>query len=783
MQLFLAADARLSRADAGREAVWELKLAGGNPPAVSLDTSFGLLAKQMRVFAAFQRGERMIHNPADFFTQPRIEQIHPNYAKVSFSPWETWQVEEEFRIPFGNGLAGRVTMTNDGKLFQNHGLILSAQMEPIAAGRAMAVSQAGMTRLLFGKLDTLCIACVLAGEIKPAAWFYPGLQIQVLLQPGESRSYHWALAAAATQEDALRNARSLCQSNWQAELERIEMLHASQSVAIETGNKAWDAALMFSQNCGFQLLRCSSDQAECDTFTENRLPENRPDLTGSAMKENGRGQGPSIFDAYHLSSVIPGADVVLRRVLGSFVEEISRGAAEQQSPGERPARRNIIVPPLLAGMAMLLAGGDDETGWLTALYPCMLQNFLDWFSPQHDVDEDAWPEWPNESMACMQDHPLVSSHQGGGQGFDIQWLESPDLASMLYHEGNCLIEIANRIEAQQTVTTIKEMLTRLKGELASEIVSNRGTIGYRDAVAHTKPKGLLLARGRGNGRIRISKQIMPESRLMFKVKSADGTIRPVRLLLHGRSGKKKVEDYVSHLRFAWHNDIGMATSNRTLDHLGWCKVEGLVPKDSLAIRLPDLSIEDLRQFLPLWAGLLSDKQSIAAFDQLKTKYLSTAGLSEFPSRVGRRDARTTSLLWNTFIMEGILQNGGRRMAAGIMKRLLNTISASLRIHGSFYEKYRTGARSGSGQKGYVTGLAPVGLFLKVIGIERLRGNEIWVKDINPFPLPVVVQYKGMKIVREKDVTTVIFPDGQTVTVRGKDLHHISAPLAEKKGEE
>ncbi len=64
----------------------------------------------------------------------------------------------------------------------------------------------------------------------------------------------------------------------------------------------------------------------------------------------------------------------------------------------------------------------------------------------------------------------------------------------------------------------------------------------------------------------------------------------------------------------------------------------------------------------------------------------------------------------------------------------------------------------------LAGLAPVGLFLKVLGVELMAGGRVRLEGKNPFPWPVTVRYRGLTVRREADETQVTFPDGKTVTV-------------------
>ena len=62
--LTLAADSRLSIPDYLNDHIWELALGGGEPPALSLRTTFGLRAKAMRLFLRFSEGNKSVSDPA-----------------------------------------------------------------------------------------------------------------------------------------------------------------------------------------------------------------------------------------------------------------------------------------------------------------------------------------------------------------------------------------------------------------------------------------------------------------------------------------------------------------------------------------------------------------------------------------------------------------------------------------------------------------------------------------------------------------------------------------------
>ena len=72
LALRLAADARFSPTDYADDQIWELSLAGGEPPALALRTTYGLRACEMRLFPLFGEGDRVVSQPADFVFTPAV---------------------------------------------------------------------------------------------------------------------------------------------------------------------------------------------------------------------------------------------------------------------------------------------------------------------------------------------------------------------------------------------------------------------------------------------------------------------------------------------------------------------------------------------------------------------------------------------------------------------------------------------------------------------------------------------------------------------------------------
>ncbi len=145
--------------------------------------------------------------------------------------------------------------------------------------------------------------------------------------------------------------------------------------------------------------------------------------------------------------------------------------------------------------------------------------------------------------------------------------------------------------------------------------------------------------------------------------------------------------------------------------------------------------------------------------------------SPAPPRARARDAveadalaMSVHLPWNQILAEGALSYGMRQEAARLTTRMMNAVIHCLKQNRAFYERYHALNATGLGERGSLTGYAPVGLFLQTLGVRILSPSRVRLEGTNPFPWPVTTLYRGLRIERGIESTVVVFPNGQTVTV-------------------
>jgi hypothetical protein len=132
--------------------------------------------------------------------------------------------------------------------------------------------------------------------------------------------------------------------------------------------------------------------------------------------------------------------------------------------------------------------------------------------------------------------------------------------------------------------------------------------------------------------------------------------------------------------------------------------------------------------------------------------------------------------------EALVDYGYVEEAAELVGRLMGAIIHSLRVDKSFREAYNADRLEGLGERGHLSGVAPVDLFLYTLGVRLISPHKVWLRPGNPFPWVVVVNWRGLGLECLKDRTIVTFPDGQQIEVVGDEPQEVEQILSKEEGE-
>ncbi len=797
LQLSLSADFRLGGADYLNDHTWELELGSGEPPALSLRTTYGLRARSMRVFPRFGEGRRLVGDPADFPAPPRLKHFYPNFLALDFSPLDDLQVNAEFWVPLSQAVAGRYTLTNRTPAARKIRLDLCAVLVPLE-GQAFFAAQSQMINVITGTTGGLAPLLYMTGGPASASGPYPALTVDLDLAPGATRQITWALAALSASGPSFELARRVAARPWDAERARLEMTNEADMLDVQTGDPDWDAAFAFTQKAALGLFFPASEHLPNPSFVLVRGPDNGYSRKGDGSDYPLAWAGGSPLETYYLASLLPGAPSLARGLLKNFLAAQTKDGGIDLRPGLAGQRGKMLAAPLLASLAWeIYQSTEDETrtakspdfarsqetsdsakeSFLAACFPQLLEFFWSWFSPAHDRDRDGLPEWDHLLQTGWEDNPLFDTWHPWSQGVDLSTVENPGLYSMLAREAGCLILMAEKLGRAVEIETVRRQAGLLEKAVDESWDESSALVRYRDLATHLSLPGRVVAKGRGGKPLKPKVEFEPRVRLLIEIQTKRPAATRPEVRLAEFATKEPVE-VIAPEQFVWRSGGLVATTHNVYERLGRVDAIGLDPKDKVVVKTVDLAAQDQTLFLPLWAGLPDQQRAqtligralldASRFD--KPFGIPACASSTDPSAGSGQRAEanpvclSVHLPWNHLIGEGLLEYGFRAEAARLTTNLMNAIIQNLKGNRAFYQHYHAETGAGLGERNALTGLAPLGLFLQTLGVTILSPTKVRLEGKNPFPWPVTVQYRGLTIRRDMDSTEIIFSNGKSAIV-------------------
>jgi hypothetical protein len=774
MALNLAADFRVCASDYLNDQNWELEIGGGDPPALALCTTYGLRARLMRIFPHFSMGGQPVADPAGFTRPPRLRRFHPNFLLLDLSPFPGIDVVAEYWAPDPHAVAGRFTVTNRTAGSLALLLELCGQLVPLD-GQGLAPASMHSVNILTGRTSGLAPVLFLTGGPQPGPAPYPSLAIDLNLAPGSSRCLTWVQAALAEASDSFELARRTASRSWEAERARIELVNASQTVEIHTGDPDWDAALALSQKAALGLFFGPSQFLPRPSFVQSRQPDQGYSPRGDGRDYSSTWSGQTPLEAAYLASLLPGAPDHAAGLVRNFLAVQAQDGAVDWKPGLAGQRGNWLAAPLLASLAWQAYQNSLDKQFLREVQDGLNAFFRSWFTETHDRDRDGFPEWDHPLQTGLEDNPAFTLWQAGGQGAGISFAESPALSAMLYREALSLAHMAEVLGQSKEAKRLKvraEGLRLLTGQCwdASTVLYH-----YRDLTSHRCPEGKTLGRPRRAGNLTMHHSFKQPERLLVRITIKGDVIPSPEVTLHGLEGESPRSERFTREDFQWGAGLAVATSRNLYTRLELVEVSGLGKRDLVTLQVMDLSGEDISLFLPLWAGIPDlphagalVHQTLVTTGRFGSPFgipAASSGWLDETEPAANSTWQAVHMPWCALIGEGMLTYGFRDEAAQLVTRLMSAVIPNLKEQHAFRQAYHSETGAGMGGRNALQGLAPVGLFLDTLGLRIHSQRRVTLSGKNPFPWPVTVKYRGLTVTRQAEQTLLTFPDGQTLTLK------------------
>ena len=772
--ILLSSDIRFGPTDYSNDQTWELTIDKGEPPALALATTYGLRVKILRIFPRFLEGDVAIIDPAAYSSPIQVKYLYPNLIALTFSPLPGINAEIEYWVPRPQVIAARAKINNGSANQRIIRLEWVAVLNPLPGGQRMMPADIGLIHILDGKTEGISPVLYLTNGARPGNGPFTSLTLDLELSPKDSNVSTWALASLEDRSSSYELARHTADSNWDAEISRIIQVNANL-IDIHTSDPDWDLAFKLSQYRSLSLLLQNKNNEFHPSYVVTRLPDTGYSPRGDGSDYNHLWSGQTPLETYFLISLLlPTYPEFAKGLLLNFLDTQMPNGFVDWKPGLAGQRSQILATPLLASMVWRIYQNTEDKAFLEQTYPKLLAFIQHWFDPVYDRDSDGIPEWNHPFQTGLDEHPTFATWQNWSQGIDISTVESPDLCSFLYQECTILCQIANIIGRAETTPALQAIADHLKIAIEASWDESKGCYHYWDRESHNSSSYTLLGTHQGGGTFTIQRDFEHPERLQLEIQSHDEATRPLQIYIHGNapSGGHRVEKIVGE-DLRWHLGRCRVTSERTYSTLEQIEFQGLNQDDTVIVSTVSHLSRDITTLLPLWAGIPGTDRAKTLIKRTITNPKLFWGHFGLRTCVDRRPNDPDAVVqdkntYNPYIcllVEGLMYYGHVNKAFELISHTVNGVVNSLKRDGSFRRTYNSDTGQGDGERDALSGLAPLGIFLDVLGVRILNSKRVILSGSNPFPWPVTVKYQGLTVLRQKHKTMIIFPDGQNVTIK------------------
>lgn len=769
--LHLAADARLTKTSYVDDQIWSLEVSG-EPASLAVMTSYGLRATAMSVFPAFQWQGQTRVDPREFAVEPVLERGYPNYLKVSCQPFDLLAAELEWWVVESDVLLGRVSLTHLGENPGGHRLRVHAQLQPAQDGEPMGEHIIDGVNLLLGRAADVRPLLFVSGGPRPEQIAYPSLSIMHSPATGEPTRVVWALVSKREPREGFACARDWAGIDWERHIARLERVNSSW-VQVECDDERWGAAFHASQQAGLASVVSGTRSLPHRSFVLRRGIDDGYSATGDGKDHPHRWSGQDVFAGFHLSrQIMRSAPEVVHEILLNYLHvRGSRGEVDAR-PGLAGQRVGNLCPPLLASLAWQLHRQRPDRDFLLRAYDTLKQHTLAWLRPSQDRDHDGVPEWDNVLQSGYPDSPTFVPWATWGQGLDISTAETPDLTAFLLCEFVSLAAMAKELGKSQEVADYEALSARLRQALDRAWDEESSRYLFLDRDTHVAGEGKRLGKRKGNFSLKVGKRFESEVRIVVRVRGPEMKASEGTVTIHGRGPKGQFRtEKLSKEDFRWFTEIGHGTTTHTFASIERVVSKGFAKEFTILVTTADHRRTELSQWLPLVSGSVSRERALRSVrDQLLTEaFWRGGGLPSLAAHDpaydpdGRPETAGVRMWINSLIGQALVELGLRSEAADLVQRLMESCMASLEKKGAFASHYHPDTPMGIGEIGSIEGLAPLHLFLEVLGVRLMQGPVVEIRGINPFPWPVTVRWRGVTVNRPiQGPTGVGFDNGAVV---------------------
>lgn len=781
LSLVLASDVRLSQPDYLNDHIWELSLGWGSPPGLVVETTYGLRANSLKIFPSFVwRGEEVTEIKR-FHRAPEVQLILPNYSRLDFAPFKGILVQSEYWVPGSHCLAGKMKVSASHSGTSQFRLRVHASLIPREPGQVFGEDTQEGVRILSGRTEDLFPVLFVTGGARVEATHAPALAIDRPLHGDQEFVVHWAICSEADTRASFLKARETLRMQWEEQTARIERVNSS-IVEFFTGDDDWDASLHFAQTTALSAFTQHEGWLPHPSIVAARDIDSGCSANGSGRDhwEGWSGQ-KSTHTAFVIQQILPIAPDLAKGLLRNLIHVQDSAGQIDGRPGLAGQRLGSNAVPLLAHSAWRIFSIDRDVEFLQEVYQRLGQFVESWGSQESDYDQDGAAEWKNTLQADFGDWPTFARWHDWGENFDIRFAETAMLVSYLLSENRALSRMANVLDLPQDAEKWSARSDELY-RLLRDWPKSQNRFLPRERDTHATYSGKPIATLSGAGKTSVKANLIGPARLVVRIAAEEQKAKEIEVSLLGRGDKGRfLSERIAGKDFEWYWQIGSYTTREVFHSIESVQISNAPANSRAQVFVPDLQGHDLTQLLPIWALRgVEELDFDLPLGLLKKEgfYWHARGIATVPAGDPLSDLKDHADLvgvrmdWNAMLAEALIELGEGQAAGELIARLLNTASQSLREDHAWRERYHPDRRGGAGRRHSIIGAAPVGLFMKAIGLRLHSPWEIDILGPLLFEREVTIRWRGLEVRRNSKYTEVTFPNGYIVVSPGSQPRRI-----------
>ncbi len=744
ISLTLAADHAFSMDLGSPDIVWQLDLDSSQP--LSLQTCLGLQAQSFRLYPLVGRNKHVYQNLDEYLTSPRIDSLSSNYARVNLSPDPDTQALLEFWAREPSAISGRLTLRNTGTENAELSARVAGLLVPLEGGQGLSITKLDFKTYLRGQSGELTVALVMDGMPKPVISPNQALEISKLLMPDEEFSVLWRCSLAFSPTQSQERALKPFPANWQAEVARLEVADQARTLEIETPLHDWNLVFKSMQDQANLLVRQPEDPLlTLSTFTKR----NTHTPIGKAHELRNLTKAP---DAPSMLQFKQFVRVLLPAQVESAVELV-RGALINL-----PSQSKSAPPfPQLAALVWDVHSYHQQPQFLAECLPMLAEQTLRWFSPRHDRDQDALPEWPTPEHAGLTDLPNFDVWQEDGFPTQISTAESLGLAILLTNELETIQRMARVLGDEALSAQLRPYQERLTAAVA-RFRAEHPDASFIDRDTHRVHLSLKLIELQLPDPTWQSVPLETPARLNILLKQGFALAMLPAFEVVGADAKgRELRETIDSSQILWLPHGFQITTQKV--YARFDRLEGLdvsfIRHKLLQVYTSDLQISDISQQLG-WEGQAGEAELPAwvASPDLRHRFGLPTDLNP-----ANAEGNKVNIGWNCLLIEHLNRIGEKKLAFDLLSRLMLGYTRMLKQEHALVEGFQSSTGACLGDRNSIHALLPPLLLLELAGIQIINEQKVSISGENPCPWALVVRFRGLEVRREGKNTTIQFPDG------------------------